>query len=208
MAYILSADGLLEFQIVGLLHGQTTRNVFHYRIDSGAPVVSDGASYLAALIAQFQANVVANLLPMQSTQYSIQAITGQAILPIRYRLVTVVPTGGDAQGAVPQASCPSGVTFNVSLFAQRAAAEFQARKFFPGLPVTYEENSLLTDEAMDQLALVANGMRQDMTSAGAVAHPTCSVNNESVNRFLQNVVATVPRQILRYQRRREVGKGE
>lgn len=202
MAYPLAANDILEFQIVGDLHGQETRNTFHYYCNgAGDP---DGASAIASMLVWFEDEVYSAIRARQSNEWTCVALTGQKIQPIRYRQVVRVPTM--TAGAVVANSLPSYCAVVLSRYAEIATREGQGRIFVPGIPVSDEEDSELSDAAWALWVAVPGVLTLEMVpETGPPALPTLGRIVADGARLAVKTVAL--RRPLRVQRRREVGRG-
>jgi len=140
--YQIDAPAMMEIQIVGRLHGQRTRNVFHYLYPSGAPALADGKTAAENALGDFQTNMVDGLLPLLSEEFQIEALSAQWVLPTRYRAVfDTTPQNGTS----PNNSLPSYCAVCVSKLGILADAKSQGRTYFPGIPVNGEDNSGIED---------------------------------------------------------------
>lgn len=203
MSYQLLNNDLVEIQIVGLLHGQETRNVFHYYVATNTPA-SDGRAALQIALADFMVRVYQPILAFQSQEWECQGLTIQKIAPFRYRLIKANPsdTSGDQAGS----SLPSSSAAVVSRYGEAAGRAYQGRIFIPGVPVGYEENSTVNAAGMALLTVIADTLKESLIGgAGVALHPTLAhVGNAPIDQRVSEVHAS---NILRVQRRREVGRG-
>lgn len=203
MAYPLVPLDVIEIQIVGTLHGQETRNTFHYFVDE-ADDSNDGAATIALLLADFETDVYNAMLSVMAADWSVKAITGQKITNGRMRLVVHNPA--TTAGQVAGVSCPSTTAAVISRYGEGAGREFQGRVFIPAVPSTWEVDSKISPSRMSMYEAVATNLLGDLSDGMTLdCHPT--LNRSGLDPDNQRVIATVARDILRVQRRREIGVG-
>ena len=205
MPYTLPGDSLIQVQIMGFLHGQRTRNVFHY-VKNNATVL-DGRAALLEFGDWFQTFVNMPILAGQSQEFLCEMLQLQAIFPTRYRAVQL---GVHEQGAIEGNSLPSGVAAVVSTYAHQSGRPFQGRHYIPGIPVDRENDSQLNAAGNTWLTNVATALEGSYNSiaAGWTMTPVVSPNALPGIWTAYQLELATPRSILRYQRRREVGVGE
>ena len=201
--YQLADLDLVEIQVVGRLHGQETRNVYHYYV-SAAAVIPDGRSALVTAGNDFLANLYEAVLAFQSNEWTCSAVTIQKIAPQRFRLIKLTPS--DLIGDVESNSLPSSSAAVISRYAEQAGRAFQGRVFIPGVPTTFEEDSLINEDGMLLLEAAAAFFDDELAIDGsAVLRPTLAhTGNDPAP---QQVVDAIATDVLRVQRRREVGRG-
>jgi len=203
MAYSIVRDDILELQIVGRLHGQETRNTFHYYYDGPLPY-ADGRGYLEALLTRFDTMVYGPLMDRISNEWTLTALTAQKIDAFRYRMVT--NPGSVEGGQVTGNSLPSYCAVVISRFAEIATHEGQGRIFIPGIPAADERDSELSDAAFALWLSIPGLLNTTLNpTVGGPAVPTLSRTQANARR--QEVIQVQLRKILRAQRRREVGRG-
>jgi len=201
--YVLNDKDIAEIQIIGRLHGQETRNTFHYYIATASPI-ADGKAALTTLVNSFLSPVYEKILDFQSDDWTCSAVTVQKVSTTRMRLIKVTPS--DLIGNHSGLSCPSTTAAVVSRYCEEAGRSFQGRIFIPGVPLNLEENSLVNEEGMELLDIVATALKATITISGGVdAIPTLSKGAHDP--VTQRVVDATASDKLRVQRRREVGLG-
>jgi len=205
MPYSQVADAIVQVQIVGTLHGQRTRNVFHYHKWNGA--VTDGKAFLTTFLNWFDQNVGDPIRDCQSWEHVTDWIQAQFIRPDLYRAVNLIK---NVAGGVQENSLPSGVAVVVSTYAEAAGRAFQGRRFFPGIPVTHEEDSLLSEDGVTAWGFIPAKllMEYNEVTTGVKMTPIITDTALGLNTPSFYMKDTILRHTLRYQRRREVGKGE
>lgn len=204
--YTIEPPALMEIQIVGRLHGQRTRNVFHYVYRNQDPIV-DGNAVALAVAGEFVDQVYAALITMVSNEWTCEAVTAQWVQPIRYRMAHVVPE--TAVGVIVGNSLPAYCAAVISLYTELSGRPHQGRKYIAGVPSQYEENSNISDVYVDLLNDLGAMMTENLEVAGpATFEPTLTTPDSWPAVTEQAISDWVPRKILRVQRRREVGVGE
>jgi len=204
--YQIQSGALLEIQMVGRLHGQTIRNVFHYLYLNQA-AIQDGAAAALEAAQQFKQSLWDDMASQFSNEYTLVYITAQWVKPTRYRLVTMsVGETGTAQTN----SLPSTVAVVLSFYAEFAGRRYQARKYFAGIPTTHEQDSKIAPAQLANWETVAADLASGFVTLGT--NRTYELTTETAQRYAgsgqDRVVDYVVRDVLRVQRRREVGVGE
>lgn len=199
-------DDKFEIRIRGQLHGQTTITTFRYFVND---VPAGDIMDLDAVAGQFQTAILDPLIALTSEEMGYTNIEVQKIAPVR--LITYVKSIAGSTGAVAGGSLPSGVAW---VFRRKllAAGRFaQGRIYVPGVPITTEENSMIKDAVFTGIDVgdLKDGMLADLVLGDGSLRPALIVpgpDNTWENRG--SLFDIVPDQILRYQRRREVGVGQ
>lgn len=208
MPYVIEGNSMLEIQIVGRLHGQRTRNVFHYLYPLESPDLPDGKAAAQAALDGFVVGVLAELRVLTSVEMHYERVTAQWVKPTRYRAV-----GQDivADGTVQGACLPSYCAVVVSKTTDLAHRAFQGRNYFPGIPSIQEDDSRLTDTAHDNWTIFADVLL-DPLNLGIPSSDVQLITKTPDSLFpldASSVVTAVSvNNVLRVQRRREVGVGE
>lgn len=204
----ITIDGpaLLEVQMVGRLHGQRVRNVYHYLL-RGSLSFADGNGAAEDAASKFMTVVGSPLLLMLSDEYTLEYIQAQWVKPTRYRAVHVpINSPGDSD----ENSLPSFAAAVLSFNGIGAGRSWTCRKYIAGLPVTVEEDSALTNAAVIALQLImADALTlEDVGDETHDLHLTCETADSFEGSGLHEVTDGIVRPILRVQRRREIGVGE
>jgi len=199
---------MLGIQIVAMLHGQRVRNVFHYLYPPDGIDLPDGKTAADNAIDDFIVNVLNPLLPLTSTEYHVDRVTAQWVLPTRYR-ATFDDTGWDGTA---QGNClPSYCAVVVQKYAELAGPEFQGRNYFAGIPSSMEDNSRIEAVSYDDWTTFAVQLLLPL-NLGLPASDVFLITKtpESINPIdiASIVVDSSVNPVLRAQRRREVGVGE
>lgn len=208
MPYPLTGPQLFEVQIVGTLHQQTTRNVFHYaKTDSSS--LTDGDSEVGALLTSFKNTVFTFFQAVTSQEWSLKWLQGQIVKPSRYvpKYMQVVP----ASGLVTGECLPSGCSVIIATASEYAGRAHQGRKYIPGIPVAWELNSTINPVNMTGYSALATQMKEQLTGTTTAWSPWIGLKPSSLDSVYNNgyiIRTTLAKQIIRYQRRREVAVGE
>jgi len=205
VTYTLHDGDLIQLQIVGKLHGQRIRTVLHYSFLG--PDHTDGEAALESFDGVFEDFSLPAFLAFQSVEYRCDYIFSQVIKPVRYRPVVLTV---EENGTVEGSSCPSGVAAVVSRYGTPAGQRYQGRTYVAGVPVSSENDSLLTDAAVDLLDQIGVVTTEPLLigMGGNSAAPLTSGNVTTPVPIAYLVQQYLPRQELHYQRRRAVGRGE
>lgn len=204
--YQIVAPALIEVQWLGRLDGQRVRNVWHFVFKEGTDE-TNGRTAAEALIADIMARWGADLLDVLSSDYTLEFVTAQWILPDRFRMFIqdVNTPGSEAGGALP-----GGCSIVVSKYADFAGRAYQGRTYLAGIPNTAEEDGLIKEEYLDPLQVIVDKWKEPHSTPTNTGKYFMTVEGleeytGSQDFFVTNIVA---REVLRYQRRREVGVGE
>lgn len=205
--YSLEPDALIQVQMVGRLHGQATRNVYHYRFQ-GAAAVPDAVPELLALGDSFNATIGTQWLNKASNEWTHIHTQVQVVKPSRRRAVFV---SVNLPGVVQQNSLPSFCAFVVSTVGAFSGQKFQGRHYYPGVPVNAEIDSKITPaflvgigafEAVHATPLSGQTVVQGFAPTTQTASEIGAISG------IFDIVDAFARDIIRVQRRREVGVGE
>jgi hypothetical protein len=202
--YVIAQDHVVEAQVVGSLHGQTTRTTFHYRVNTPADI-PDGREALDDWIIAFEAAVAAPLRFVQSAEFEHIHTTMQVIHPNRYRYVLApVNMLGETSGqAMPSTCCVV-----VRRFAETSGRMFQGRIYLPGVPASIEDNSRIASAAVPLYDDVLVALKDTILGTPAEQELIPIVRYLPPVSGLNDVTGTALNRNLRSQRRREVGVGE
>jgi len=208
MPYVINTPALLELQVVGLLHGQTTRNVFHYA-KADTTTIPDGLAHLTAFTLAFSANLTAAMRACASNEWSVRRITYQWIKPTRYRQLEVAISPN--AGTVVQNSLPSGASIVLSRYTRRSGTRWRGRTYLAGIPATFEDDSKVAAAGANPLNALATILQTVQVINGVSMYPWVNKDaptGSQADTDDHTVDAVFYRDVIRYQRRREVGVGE
>lgn len=198
------ADGdIFELRLIGTLHGQMVMNTFHYKNVTVTPTNLTGVNF-DQLAAAFETAFVTPLLNLLSEELTDVVTQVQKIEPARYLAYTYNNDPG--VGQVTGSAVPSGVSVVMRRRAQEAGRYAQGRIYVPGLPVAYEDDSELAAAQVTPFTNVAAGMLTDLVIPDTITLSPV-LYNKQIGTALYDVQVTEVDTALRYQRRREVGRG-
>lgn len=199
---------LYEIVLAGRLHNQEIRNVFHYELTAitGAGGAPDADAAQAASAA---GESLWNLIRVNtSNEASCYGILAQRVLPTP-RTAGHARTPATILGAIAGSSLPSAVAVIIKKKTQYVGKSYRGRTYFAGIPVVQELDSVITTPAFDAWTVVATGMNQVLTGASINGRqygwtPKVWSKKQGVRTTITSCVVD---QVLRTQRRRQVGKG-
>lgn len=202
--YVMPVNAVVEIQIVGRLHGQTTRTTFHYRY-SGIASSPDGATAIGDFLDNFDVQVGAKIRGLASNEWMHEYTTGQMINPTRYRAVF---DDIGQNGVVVSNSCPSGTAVVISRQGLIADRKWNGRIYLPAVPTSIEDNSMIDGGAQGNYDPLLASMLVVLQGSVPAEQFTPIVGPKNPATALDDVLTTRLDPILRYQRRREIGVGE
>lgn len=203
IAIPVAVDDIFEVRWTGFLHGQQVMNTFHYKVTSASAPTLTGTNF-GELGEAFELAVSTPFLNLLSQELTGLAIQIQKIEPARYLAYTYYPD--PAVGQVAGSALPSGVAVVIRRRAQEAGRYAQGRIYVPGLPVSAENDSQLTDLAFANWSGIMQGMLTDLAIPDTVSLSPV-LYNKQIGTALYDVQVVELDRNLRYQRRREVGRG-
>jgi hypothetical protein len=203
MPYTLPINSIAQVNMEYTLNGETCINTFHYRLIVGVSV--NGALELLSLANVFDGGVwTAALSPIMSVDAMDMHITAQAIFSTRYRkqdLTSITPAG-----SVIGASAPSGVSVVVRRQGDLADRHNQGRIDVAGIPLSSILESELTPARLAVWQGALGGLlNQNLDDGTFTWEPTIFSLRAPASQAQVQTVTVDP--VLRYQRRREIGKG-
>lgn len=198
----MATGDVVQARIIGTLHTQTVLNQFYYTAQSGPGNV-------VPFLDRFRVACANPLLPLVSSEYNMTRIEGQRVSP---RPLTFLASVAVAQpGTVAGVSVPSSVALTISKHTQFAGRKYRGRWYIPGLPAADQSFSTVLTAKMTQWQTYANLLDDLLTDAdGTVWAPVLShgyIPNTEVLGFTV-ITSCIANQILRNQRRRQVGRGK
>jgi hypothetical protein len=210
VAYAIDVGDIFEIQAVGKLDGQTTRNTFHYFVtenDGGAT----GPNALDDIGQRFFDLIWLSIQSGISHEWVFSYISVQKIYPTRYRPdhLEAVDVGADETGGDANDSLPSGASVVLSRFAEKSDPEYQGRIYLAGIPTSDVDLSICVPlakvkyEGMAALLTVALDV-----AAGFTLVPTLTKEGSFEVAADHLIKGSACDGVVRYQRRREVGRGE
>ena len=204
MSYEVGEGAIAEVQYRYKMNGQQCINVFHYKYLGGTPV--DGRASIEDIAESFHVLVGGALQALQTTDVTEVHVRAQWVYPTRYTYATFIPTIQAGLKAPPTLSVGTSVV--MKKLADLAGQSHRGRIYLGGCAVydalvgeiieaelePYIEAAANFDELLPVLA-DPNLMRPVIWSYTDPLNP-------------DDIVDTAVDRALRYQRRREVGRGE
>ena len=195
--------GIFEFQIRGMLDSQRVINTFHYVTLSG---VADQTTTLDAAAVDFMTEVLSPLAQGMSNFVSFTSVRGQAVWPTRFVAKEYTPAPGGGQ--LMEDSIVSGGSMVVRRKSSFANRRGRGRIYVPGMPLSAVTNSVINNAwlALFETA-ITDGIKVSLPDGefGQI-HPVIWSPN-TPTQFFRVIDGEIDPSI-RYQRRREVGRGE
>jgi hypothetical protein len=206
----MGLNDIMEVRISGDLDGQVCINTFHYEVTSvSAPgAQATMAQILPVLVTSLWDNGVnKGLSYITSTDYLNVTMVGQKVFPARFVPIFAVLAGtGGTIGGGTFSSGASGVIARKSIVASHKG---RGRVFIPALPLTFVTASELNGVGLTAYSLASADWNQPKVIAGTGGTVTLTpiIFNLLAPTNRQPIAFTENNQQVRYQRRREVGRG-
>lgn len=183
---------------------QACFNTWLYELQSAVPDWYGGTGEL--LLEAWRDDLLDAILACQSTNVTCQFVAIQPVYPARYRAIRIdlTTTHGD-QSAV---NLPSVATINISRFANEARRFGMGRIYLGGCGVNMVTGSVVNATGYAVLNPVAAKMADEIIAAvGPVTMKPvlCNYRTTPANRW--PVTSGKVQNVIRVQRRREVGRG-
>lgn len=201
MPQSIIAGSIIECQYSYKVDGQLCVNVFHYRARSAEPLFENDA---ANLLTDFDLKVAAIIAQAQSADITNGMLRIQPVFPTRYVYLEFPEPNGGGGAAGMSVSGTSVVVRRRTDFASRSS---RGRIYIGGIPKT----SILASQVTAAfIAANAAGLQNAMTASlvggfGNTYDPVIwSYADKTHNEI---IVSGNLDPIIRYQRRREIGKG-
>lgn len=198
-----ASDDVIEMRWMGLLDGQQVMTTHHYRV-FGIGGNNLGDAYTLWLN-DFEEEVWQKVQPLLSNELTGVILTVQKVFPTRFRMQSRAAT--PSAGAVASASLPSGVTVVTRRQGNIASRTNQGRIYTPGIPIASTDGSKLTPVALAPFRANVDD---------SLLAPLLPLDDAELQPIIFNLKAPVVTRdarfaitddILRYQRRREIGVG-
>lgn len=201
--YSITQNAVVEIQVLGRLHGQRTRNVFHYRYTGSTSL--DGPTTLDALMDEFEAEILAGWFIVTSSEWMCDGVQCQLISPTRYRSrFKAIAQAGQVQGnSLPTTTCV--VLRRTAILSGR---RYQGRIYVAGVPTSSENDSQLSAAVLANWTGLASNLKEPLEGGTAVECFVPNLARTAPASGVTDVELTALDPILRIQRRREVGVGE
>jgi len=194
----LAVNDVWQLNLKGRLFGQRTNNVFYYKVTAAT-----GAQPLVDFFSQWVVDFETLWCNLVSEDWTGDTVTLKKLVPSKSRGIDF---GITWVGAVAQASLPPSTAAVISRWNYDNGPFNRGRIFIAGIPDTFHSEGQLTNPAMAISVLLAAQMDDPCEDPGDF---TCvpGLYHRPANTF-KAIDATTARQILRQQRRREIGVGE
>lgn len=204
MAYAIPASSIIEVRRKGLLDGQLVMNVFHY---INVELQTDGQAALQSMLAQFDDDMAGPLANCQTDAVTNLILEAQVIWPTRYMYEQRSPT--QTTGTLESPTDPSGVAAVVRRRGQLANRQNMGRIYIAGIPSDATVASMLTNTyVFTSLQNVVDAMTQPLVGTTPAGTYVPVIYGGSSEGLAAVVVQSTYDQVVRYQRRREVGRGQ
>ena len=194
----MAVGDVLQANIIGQLHGQTTVNTMHY-VTNEVGATPDAQSLTLAL----EATLIPKIKAATSNEWSLVKTVVQKIRPlppaIGYESTTLA-----GPGFLFTESLPTSVAVVVTKRTTLAERKYRGRCYFAGVSATHEIDSQVTTVGLGLWNDVAEVMESFQISGGYIGQPV--VFHRAAGDWTP-IDTCIARSVLRNQRRRQVGKG-
>jgi len=199
--YPLLEGEVAEIRLNATLFGQTIINTFHYRIGSGVPGSGDWDSLLGAFDVQMWSDALSSVL---SEDFESVFLAGQTVYPVRKVATEVALT--PSAGEVVAPACPPTTAVVIKKLTVLAGSANRGRVFIAGIPYQNIAGGSIAAGSYGAWQTISAGIAEPLTfGASRFAVPVVYSTASGVIRG--DVTDFGVDQILRVQRRREVGRG-
>jgi hypothetical protein len=207
MGYSVDPTSVVEVTIRGLMADQRIINTFHYSMTTPLTTdISDGLNELGQIVTEFDSVVCSPLTNLLTTELFVDSIRAQWIWPTRFAYFEGPSTTGGGTLAPP--ALPTGASLVLRRRGSLAGRHSQGRVFLAGVKTSQVVGSVLTSAADSAWIAIAGCIGQSFTTATSMNVYNPIVLNRTAPNLSQLVTQVYVDDIIRYQRRREVGKGE
>lgn len=203
MAEVLQipAGSFIQINVVYVVDGQTNINTFHYRNNMQCDDWYNNT--VDALFTAFENSVLGPMCDCMTTSAAYFELVIQPIAPTRYRAYR---GRSQKEGTVNGGTCPSTTAMVIQRLGSQANRKSMGRIFLGAVPSTWVTQSQVNDVGSIPLTVLTDAMTAAPTAAGVTFEPYI-FNPASPDSDGIEVVYSRWQQILRVQRRREVGRG-
>lgn len=201
---------IYEVVYIQSLHGQQLNLVRHYK------VASLTAAGLAATQPQWESRVAAamtatinQMKTLLSTEWSLTAVKVQRIRPAP-RTAGILDVSNAGAGSIAVSSLPTSCAAVLRYRTAFAGRKYRGRSFIGGIPVNNEVDSKIAPAFQVQLNALAFSLTQNRNVNDAGGAPWGVISGVLVHKptlSTEDITSTDVDDVLRSQRRREVGKG-
>lgn len=201
---LIPANSLIQVVYCYNVDNQACFNTWLYELQQAVPDWYGGTGEL--LLENWQDVFLDNLKACQSTNVTLQFMSIQPVYQARYRAITIDLT--TQHGSQSSVNLPSVATVNVSRFANEARRFGMGRIFLGGCGTAMVTGSVVNATGYAALNPLAANMSEVISaSTGPVyMNPVlCNYRKTPANRW--PVTSAKVQNVIRVQRRREVGRG-
>lgn len=195
----MAVGDVYSLVVKGKVHNQTTMNVFHYWCS-----ITGDADDADDLVAAFRTNCETQYLACCASEFELEGYICQKIHPLpvlasfTQGVAFTVGTGGVE-------SLPSSVAVVLTKRTSIGGKAGRGRVYMPAVPVDFEADSVLTGGALGTYTNLANKLDDPLTVANGGVYVPALWHRAS--RTHHSLIGVTPRNVLRNQRRRQVGRG-
>lgn len=201
--YTIPVGAIIEMQWRAFLQSQQVICTFHYE---NSVSIIDGPLALQEYIENFGVTMGDGLRGHCTTDVQTIRWRGQVVHPTRYVHLEVIPA--QTAGALAPPTVSIGTSVVCRKLTDLAARNARGRIFYPGIPTSYLNIGTLTTTAETNLRVaIAEQLPVNIQAAteGGEAMPVVWSYTAPARRTL--IRRGTVDQFVRYQRRREVGRG-
>lgn len=203
----LPIDAVVEVTIIGDLFGQTTMNVFHYKVTTISTTVNPLTEVRDLINQHFvqPGGVISDAYqPAVPNELFIRNVTGQTVAPTRQRRVTAlgIQTGGGGVSVTP--NLQASITLQTDLAGRNQIGG--KRIPMPSSQSSNGETTALYEASLDSLATACRTPLA-VTLGGGVYAPVIYHRGKPVGLNSTVITAAFPQRQTRTIRRRTVGLG-
>lgn len=201
-SYPIPTNAIVEVNMTYSVDDQTCMNTFHYLLQE--PGAADGVASLTALLLAFDAAVVNTLSALMSANCTDFVNTAQYVYPARYQRQEDV--SAIHFGAIALPCLPSGASVVLQRRNFVAGPKSQGRIYIAGIPTAQVLDSVLSGAAAIAWQAAAAVLGQVIVDGLGNGWTPYIFNGKAPANLLPVNIVNV-NDVLRYQRRREVGVG-
>jgi hypothetical protein len=202
---VVNSD-VMTITAIGSLYGQTTLSVFHYVIADAPPGSVIGSPDYLQLGDQWKTAFWTGAWRIiASFEFNLIALRIQKVYPTRYLPYLYIV---EEQGENLEEATPSGCALIVRRQAELAEKSHRGRVYFPGVARSLTSEGRWTIPSGDpSISTMMAGMLADLSTIELIRLKPIIWSESSAGNTSRLVVGSAYDNIVRYQRRREVGVG-
>lgn len=201
----------VQVNAIGRVHGQTTiyTHLYRYWSNTQPGTELDLAQIAEHFLDRWWTGAAPKYKPAHASTFEMKSVTAQVIAPVRSIAWPWVTNAIEAPGEVLEPALPSGVAVVIRRRGNLGDRHNYGRIYLSGVPATFVQNSVLTNAAKDAYNVIAADQEDDQlveaTGGSATLRP--HILNKTNIPLSRVVTHGMLDDIVRYQRRREVGVG-